>query len=112
MQDPPRQEPVKNIDWFIFGTGSAILTAFVLTIIATPESSAAAINSLYEFVTTRIGVIYVVTAILVFGFLLWLALSQYGNVVLGDRLQPEHSTYSWASMLFCAGIGASCNNWI
>ena len=31
--------------------------------------------------------------------------------MLGDQQQPEHSTYSWASMLFCAGIGASLIYW-
>lgn len=98
MPEPANAETNKNIDWFIFTAGAAILIAVVSAIITAPGSSAEVINSLYEYVTTRLGVIYVITAILIFGFLLWLALSPHGKVVLGDQQQPEHSTYSWASM--------------
>lgn len=83
----------------------------VATIVVAPGWSSAAINRLYEFVTTRIGVVYILTAILTLGFLLWLALSRHGRVVFGDQQRPEHSTFTWASMLFCAGIGASLIYW-
>ncbi len=101
----------KDVDWFIFGTGSAILLTVVLIILIAPQASSLVIQQLYDFVTIRVGVIYIITAILTLGFLLWLALSHHGRVVLGDSNIPEHSTFSWASMLFCAGIGASLIYW-
>ncbi len=101
----------KEVDWFIFGAGSAILLGVVLIILIAPEASSRFIQQLYELVTVRAGVIYVITAIFTLGFLVWLALSRYGRVVLGDSDTPEHSSFAWASMLFCAGIGASLIYW-
>lgn len=112
MNKPTNESANSNeIDWFIFGAGSGILLAVVITILVAPQSSASSINALYEFVTGGAGVVYIITAISTLGFLLWLALSRYGRVVLGDSNIPEHSTFSWASMLFCAGIGASLIYW-
>jgi|TARA_B100000959_G_scaffold284416_1_gene356002 BCCT family betaine/carnitine transporter len=105
------EQTSKHVDWFIFCTGSAVLLAVVVTLLSAPEWSASAIDQLYEVVTTRVGVIYVLAAIMTLGFLLWLALSTHGMVVLGDKAIPVHSTYHWASMLFCAGIGASLIYW-
>lgn len=100
-----------NIDWFIFGTGSGFLVTILIWIISFPDFSSAAIDSLYEFVTTSAGVFYVIAAISVLGFLLWLAFSRYGQIVFGDVPEPIHSNFAWVSMLFCAGIGASVIYW-
>ena len=61
--------------------------------------------------TSRVGVVYILAGTLVLGFLLWLSLSKYGTVVFGDVSEPEYSEFSWISMLFCAGIGASLLYW-
>ncbi|KAB7704053.1 BCCT family transporter [Bacillus aerolatus] len=47
-----------------------------------------------------------------FFFLLYVAFSDNGRVKLGDEGEkPEFKTFSWAAMLFCAGIGSSILYW-
>ncbi|MEE3291130.1 MAG: BCCT family transporter [Pseudomonadota bacterium] len=101
----------ENIDWILFGIGSGTLLIAVCIIVIFPESSATSIESLYQRVTSQFGTLFVYAAVLTLGFLLYIAISQYGNVVLGDSAQPAYSHFSWASMLFCAGIGASLIYW-
>jgi len=105
------QKPAANIDWFIFGAGSLLLLVVVSLILTFPEDSSTFIEQLYETVTVRIGVVYVIAAIAILVFLLWLALGPFGNTVLGMERKPSYSRFSWASMLFCAGIGASLIYW-
>ena len=98
------------VDWFIFVLGAGILFSVVLPIVIAPEWSAGAINQTFEFLTTRFGVLYVVTAVGTIMFLLWLACSRYGRLQLGSG-DTEYNEFAWASMLFCAGIGASLIYW-
>ena len=45
-------------------------------------------------------------------FLLVLAFSKYGKFVLGGKdTTPEFGNFSWASMLFCSGIGGGILYW-
>ncbi|NKB34292.1 MAG: hypothetical protein GKR91_14470 [Pseudomonadales bacterium] len=101
----------ENIDWVLFGLGSAILLSVVLVIVLFPEWSTSSIDSLYQSLTSNFGTLYVYAAVLTLGFLVFIAVSQYGNVVLGESIKPAYSHFSWASMLFCAGIGASLIYW-
>ena len=100
-----------NVDWFVFGSAALILFSVIILLASYPERSSVFINELYLFVTSRVGVVYILTGTLVLGFLLWLSLSKYGSVVFGDVSEPEYSEFSWISMLFCAGIGASLLYW-
>lgn len=45
-------------------------------------------------------------------FVLYIAFGRYGNVTLGKATdRPEFNNFSWASMLFCAGIGSDILYW-
>ena len=112
MQSPLSEEQnVQTIDRFIFFGGLLLLIVIVGTILIAPQWSAAAIDTSYVFISTRLGVLYVVAAIFTLGFLLYIAISPYGELVLGLVARPEYSQTSWISMLFCAGIGASLIYW-
>jgi BCCT family betaine/carnitine transporter len=112
MQFPPNSEQnVQSIDRFIFSGGLVLLIVIVGTILIAPQWSATAIDTSYVFISTRLGVLYVIAAILTLGFLLYIAISPYGELVLGSEAKPEYSQYSWISMLFCAGIAASLIYW-
>jgi len=99
------------VDWFIFSAGLLILLTIAGAIVFAPEFSFMAITRANEFITSRFGVLYIIAAVAILIFLLWIALSKHGNTILGDQDQPEHSMFSWAAMLFCAGIGASLIYW-
>ena len=100
-----------NIDRFVFGGGLLLLAGIVLAILVAPQWSAAAIDRSYAFITTRFGVLYVLAAVATLGFLLYIAVGRHGDVVLGGGGDAEYSRFSWVSMLFCAGIGASLVYW-
>lgn len=43
---------------------------------------------------------------------IYLCISKYGNIILGDENDlQEYNTFSWATMMFCAGIGSSVMYW-
>ena len=101
----------KNVDWVLFGFGTLLLSLVVAMIVIFPDFSATSIDRLYQNVTTQFGVLYVFIAITLLIFLLSVAISKHGNVVLGNTNKLAYSHFSWAAMLFCAGIGASLIYW-
>ena len=80
--DSHTHEPA--VDWFIFVLGAVILFSVVVPIVLAPQWSEGVINETYAFLTTRFGVLYVITAVSTFTFLIWLACSGYGRLQLGD----------------------------
>ena len=106
------QSPVgENVDWLLFGFGAFLLLLVVATIVIFPDWSAITIDKLYQNITSRLGVLYVLIAITLLIFLLSVAVSKHGNVVLGNTNKLAYSHFSWAAMLFCAVIGASLIYW-
>jgi len=95
----------------VFLGGCGVLLTCIAPIVLAPEWSTAAIGSLFGFLTQSHGIVYVCTAIATLTFLLYIAISEHGNVVLGGTGSPAYSTFSWASMLFCADIGAALIYW-
>ena len=52
------------------------------------------------------GWLFVLTSSAFVVFVLWLALSRFGNIPLGrDDEEPEFRTISWIAMMFSAGMG-------
>ncbi len=101
---------IDNIEWQLFAASSIVLFSIVLVIVIFPEWSTEQIDLLYISATKKYGILYIIIAIALLVFLLYVAISKYGNIVLGDP-STAYSTFSWASMLFCAGIGASLVYW-
>ncbi|MDX1482282.1 MAG: BCCT family transporter, partial [Woeseiaceae bacterium] len=66
----------------------------------------------YEIITDRFGIAYLLYGAGTLTFLVWLALSRYGTIVLGEsRDRTEFRTLTWVAMLFCAGVGAGLLYW-
>ncbi|MFP6641371.1 MAG: BCCT family transporter [Myxococcota bacterium] len=99
-----------RIDWLIFTLGSLLLLCAIVPILILPEQTSELIDDLFKWLTRELGIVYVILAISVLVFLLYLAFSRFGQVRLGEA-KPTHSNFSWAAMLFCAGIGASLLYW-
>ena len=59
-----------------------------------PERRAIIKIEFYTFVTSTVGVLYILAGTLVLSFLIWLSLSKYGTVILGEEVQPEYSEIS------------------
>ena len=72
-----------------------------------PDEMRVIINQIYEVLVQKMGWSFLVINVLAFAVLIWLSISGYGNIVLGETEKPEYSNFSWASMLFTSGVGSS-----
>ena len=99
---------VKNIDKKVFFPALVVVLAVIIPLYAAPELSNAAINALFSFCTGKMGFLYILTCLASFGFLIWLTSSKYAGVKLGrSDEKPQFGNFSWAAMLFTAGVGTS-----
>ena len=82
-----------------------LLLAAGVTIIF-PDASGEALLSAQSWIVDTLGWYYI---LIMFGFILfclYVALSKYGRIKLGDpEDEPEFSTGAWFSMLFATGMG-------
>ncbi len=77
-----------------------------------PEQAARISRLAMNFVTSRLGWLFVFVGMGALVFALWLALGPYGQIKLGDVDDPpEFSTLSWVAMMFTAGIGVGLVSW-
>ncbi|KGX88155.1 BCCT family transporter [Pontibacillus litoralis] len=102
----------KLIDWPTFIGAFFLLLAVTIPLILFPEQGEAIVVTAKDALTQNFGVLYMIMGIAIFIFLLFVAFSKNGHIQLGDRGEKkEFSTFSWAAMLFCAGIGSSILYW-
>jgi BCCT family betaine/carnitine transporter len=113
---PVREDAVRDarhdIDWLIFiGTALAIV-AVCVPLVLFPDAGARTVGAAFEFVTRNFGVAYIATSCAALILLAWLACGRFAQVRLGpDGCAPEFSTFSWAAMIFCGGIGSTVLYW-
>ncbi|WP_077329506.1 BCCT family transporter [Virgibacillus siamensis] len=102
----------KLIDWPTFIGALVLLFLVTIPLIIYPEAGKKAVNIANDFMTGNFGVLYLLTGLAAFAFLLFVAFSKNGQVKLGDEDdEKEFGTISWAAMLFAAGIGSSILYW-
>lgn len=99
-----QQSPPINRTVFI---GAAVgIVAITLWGLLAPSHAEGVLGAVVTWISDWFGWFYVLLAAVVLVFVVVLALSRYGNTKLGpEHSQPEFSTFTWASMLFAAGIG-------
>ncbi|MGI8310006.1 BCCT family transporter [Saccharopolyspora hattusasensis] len=93
-------------DFVIFGVTAAITIFFVCWGVFSTDSLARVSSAALSWLVTNIGWGFVLAATGFVVFALWLAISRYGAIPLGqDGEQPEFRTVSWIAMMFSAGMG-------
>lgn len=71
-----------------------------------PVRAASALSYIQEWLFNDLNWVYVWSVTIFVIFLLFLVFSKYGSIRLGDNdSKPEHTFFSWVSMLFAAGMG-------
>ena len=101
-----------GLDRTMFAATVATIALVCIPVVMFQDQAAALITAAYDAITQQFGVFYLWYGFGVVTFLLWLAFSRYGAVVLGERgAKPEFSTLSWIGMLFCCGVGAGLLYW-
>jgi len=94
-----------RVDRTIFTVSILLVISVCVPLVLFPDKGAEAVNAVFTFLTSQLGVLYLWAGIACLGFLLWLSFSRYGDIVLGfANEKPKFSLYSWVSMLFCGGV--------
>lgn len=102
----------KIIDWPTFIGAFLLLMAVTLPLVFFPESGRVIVGLANEYMTTNFGILYLAMGLGAFFFLIFVAFSKNGHIKLGEEgEEPEFNTFSWAAMLFAAGIGSSILYW-
>ena len=101
-----------KIDRVLFFTAVIVVIAACIPLALMSERAGPAVEEIYNWIASNLGIFYQWFGIATIIYLLWLSLSRYGRIRLGgDEEKPDFSTFSWAGMLFCAGTGASLLVW-
>lgn len=93
-------------NWPVFGFSAIGILAMAGYAFFGRESAQATLGSVTSWIATNLGWFYILTATLSVVFVLVVAAGRSGQVKLGpDHSRPKFGLFSWASMLFAAGIG-------
>lgn len=104
LPENSRQDAKVNFPVFL-GSSVGIL-AIALWALISPTSAAEVLGVAVEAISKWFGWFYIALAAIILVFVFFLGFSRYGETRLGPpNSRPEFSTFSWASMLFAAGIG-------
>ncbi|WP_043810684.1 BCCT family transporter [Allokutzneria albata] len=97
---PARLDPV------VFGVAGVVALAFIAWGVFGTESLSAVSGAALKWIIANAGWAFVLAASGFVVFALWLAMSRYGKIPLGqDGEEPEFRTVSWVAMMFSAGMG-------
>lgn len=94
-------------------TASAgLIASIVLWGLASPATLGTFFGTLLASITRNFGWLYLWVVLGLVGLALFLALSRYGDLKLGDEdEEPQFSTATWFAMLFAAGMGIGLVFW-
>jgi len=99
-----------NYDKIIFFGALLVLVPLTIPLLIWPDESLSWLNNIKAFVIDNFGMAYIWLTISTLTFVIWLAFSRYGKINFGNTT-PQFSTFSWASMLFCAGVATGILYW-
>ncbi|NQZ87375.1 MAG: choline BCCT transporter BetT [Colwellia sp.] len=99
--------PVKShLNKTVFVCASSIIIALLLYTAALPKQAQSVFTLIQASIIENGSWFYVLTVAFIFFFVIFLAVSRYGDIRLGpDHSTPDYSLVSWLSMLFAAGMG-------
>lgn len=77
-----------------------------------PESMAAKMQHVLDFIIETFGWFHLLTTITFMVFSIWLGFGRYGKSKLGnDDDERDYGFYTWLAMLFSAGMGIGLVFW-
>ncbi|MFI8321584.1 BCCT family transporter [Streptomyces sp. NPDC085529] len=105
LPDPEGRHPART-DMVVFGVTAVLTLAFVVWGATATDSLESASSSLLDGLIRDGGWAFMLAASGFVVFALWLAISRYGRITLGQEGEgPEFRTVSWIAMMFSAGMG-------
>ncbi|WP_010148553.1 BCCT family transporter [Serinicoccus profundi] len=109
---PTRARLTEGLAPRVFWPAAVFIIGFVLLAVFMPATMNSALSTANEYVVNTIGWYYVLLTFAFVVFSIWLAVSDYGDIKLGDdEEKPEFGYLSWFAMLFSAGMGIGLMFW-
>lgn len=108
----------KKIDWMITLVPLGFVIILSVLFFCLPEASNDVLSRIRFFFGDTFGTYYLVIGLGIFLFSICIALSRYGNIVLGNQGEkPQYSFFTWGCMMFTCGLAAdilfySFSEWI
>ncbi|MAA75071.1 MAG: multidrug DMT transporter permease [Salinisphaeraceae bacterium] len=97
---------------YIFFPSALFIALFVPAAALFNEAIGGLFGGITSWVAANLGWFYILSVTSLLGFLLWIAISRFGGIRLGDDdARPEYSNVAWFTMLFAAGIGTILMFW-
>ncbi|TDX29566.1 choline/glycine/proline betaine transport protein [Modicisalibacter xianhensis] len=82
------------------------IVVFSLWTMVATEQANSIINAILGWIANTFGWYYFLTVVIYLVFVIGLGLSRFGKIRLGpEHARPDFNIFSWAAMLFSAGIG-------
>ncbi len=101
---------LERTDKTIFYGSLTVLLLLVAPMLIYSQASYDILLKIKVSIENNFGSIYQYLTVIVMVFIAWLAISKYGDIKLGEG--PYHfDTFSWASMLFAAGVATGVLYW-
>lgn len=102
----PQEDKPPVTDRVVFGVTAVLTLAFVVWGSVSTKALERASDTLLNGLMHNGGWAFVLAASAFVVFALWLAVSRYGRITLGQEHEaPEFRTVSWVAMMFSAGMG-------
>lgn len=107
-----------KIDWMITLLPLVMIVGLCVLFFWVPEQSNAVLGQIRLLLGDTFGTYYLIIGLGIFLVSVFIALSRYGTIVLGDKDEkPKYSFFTWGSMMFTAGLAAdilfySFSEWI
>ena len=96
----------------IFFWSAGLMVLFLVVLLLFPVTIGQAFTTGREWIVTNLGWFFILGVSTWLVFLVWVALSKYGNLRLGsDDDRPAYGNLSWFAMLFAGGIGTVLMFW-
>ena len=96
-----------RIDWMVTLVPFVLIMGVAALLFAFPEGSNAVISKVRFFFGDTLGSYYILMGLGVLGVSVFLALSRYGDIVLGEEGEgPKYSFFAWGCMMFTCGLAA------
>ena len=96
-----------RIDWMITLLPLFSIVGLCVLFFIAPEQSNTILSKIRFFLGDTLGVYYLIIGLGIFLLSLYIAMSRYGDIVLGEKHEkPKYSFFSWGAMMFTCGLAA------
>lgn len=97
----------KRIDWLVTLVPVIMITVLALVFFIFPKGSNQILGNIRFVLGDTFGSYYLIIGLFILGVSIYLAVSKYGDIVLGEpNEKPKYSFFVWGSMMFTCGLAA------